>query len=181
MILTTPRLLLRPFEEGDAADVFAYARDPGVGPAAGWMPHQSEAESLTVIRTIYLPQGAFALTLRDEGRALGSVGFVGRRHVGPAPNDEIGYALHPAYWGRGLMAEAVFAVMEYGFTELSLQSIWCVHDEGNERSRRVIKACGFRRRFSAWSASPFLGQRRLEHHYALGREEWVRGRLSGSL
>lgn len=40
-VIETPRLLLRPFRESDAADVFRYARDPAVGPVAGWSPHQS--------------------------------------------------------------------------------------------------------------------------------------------
>ena len=35
MILETKRLLLRPFYESDAEDVYAYARDPRVGPVAG--------------------------------------------------------------------------------------------------------------------------------------------------
>ena len=46
MELKTARLLLRPFRETDAGDVFAYASDPRVGIIAGWPPHQSREESL---------------------------------------------------------------------------------------------------------------------------------------
>ena len=45
-ILTTPRLLLRPFREGDAAELYDYAKDPRVGPIAGWPPHTSVENSL---------------------------------------------------------------------------------------------------------------------------------------
>ena len=40
-VLETPRLLLRPFRDEDAEDVYHYARDPRVGPIAGWPPHKS--------------------------------------------------------------------------------------------------------------------------------------------
>ena len=48
-ILETPRLRLRPFRDSDAADVYAYAKDPAVGPIAGWPPHRSEQESREII------------------------------------------------------------------------------------------------------------------------------------
>ena len=41
MILETPRLILRPFAPADAADLYEYAQDPRVGPAAGWPPHRT--------------------------------------------------------------------------------------------------------------------------------------------
>ena len=44
MTLTTKRLTLRPFEERDAEDLYAYAKDPRVGPVAGWPPHASLEE-----------------------------------------------------------------------------------------------------------------------------------------
>lgn len=65
--LETPRLILRPFEDRDAADVFEYGRDPRVGPAAGWQPHRDQAESLAIIRTVFAQPGVFAL--EQIGRA----------------------------------------------------------------------------------------------------------------
>ena len=50
MTLTTKRLTLRPFEERDAEDLYAYAKDPRVGPVAGWPPHASLEESREIIR-----------------------------------------------------------------------------------------------------------------------------------
>ena len=49
-MLETERLILRRWEESDAESLFQYAKDPDVGPIAGWPPHQSEEESLDVIR-----------------------------------------------------------------------------------------------------------------------------------
>ena len=52
MTLQTKRLLLRRWEDGDAEDLYTYAKDPDVGPIAGWPPHQSLEESREVIRNV---------------------------------------------------------------------------------------------------------------------------------
>ena len=57
-ILTTPRLLLRPFREGDAAELYDYAKDPRVGPIAGWPPPTSVENSLEIIRQVCGEAGA---------------------------------------------------------------------------------------------------------------------------
>ena len=44
-MLETERLVLRRWEDSDAGDLFEYAKDPDVGPIAGWPPHQSIEES----------------------------------------------------------------------------------------------------------------------------------------
>ena len=171
--IRTPRLVLRPFREEDAADVYAYARDPRVGPVAGWPPHRDQAESLEIIRTVFSAPGVAAVTLAGDGRVIGSAGFVDRhRPELPGPDDEIGYALHPDWWGQGLAAEAVRALLAYGFDELGLAAIWCNHYEGNHRSRRVIEKCGFQYRFSREEDVPLLSERRLTHFYALERRDW---------
>lgn len=51
--------------------------------------------------------------------------------------------MNSAYWGNGYATEAVKALMQYGFEELKLNSIWCAHFDWNKNSRRVIKKCGF--------------------------------------
>ena len=45
MILHTERLILRPWTEDDAESLYEYAKDPEVGPIAGWPPHKSVGES----------------------------------------------------------------------------------------------------------------------------------------
>lgn len=53
MILHTERLLLRPWTEADAESLFEYAKDPDVGPIAGWPPHKSIEESRNVIKDVF--------------------------------------------------------------------------------------------------------------------------------
>ena len=155
-ILTTPRLLLRPFEEGDAAELYDYARDPRVGPIAGWPPHTSVENSREIIRTVFSAHNVFAVADRESGRV-----------------DELGYALSPAFWGRGLIPEASGALIRWGFTELGLETIWCNHYDGNTRSRRVIEKCGFRYQFSRETDVPLMGERRLTHFFALTPPQWA--------
>ena len=73
-VIETPRLLLRPYRDADAADLYAYSRDPRVGVIAGWKPHRSEEESLRFLRTVFSAPDVFALELRESGRAVGSGG-----------------------------------------------------------------------------------------------------------
>jgi hypothetical protein len=58
--LETPRLILRPFEDG-TPPMFRIWPGPRVGPAAGWRPHRDQAESLAIIRTVFAQPGVFAL------------------------------------------------------------------------------------------------------------------------
>ena len=182
-VLETPRLRLRPFRESDAADVYAYAKDPRVGPIAGWPPHQSEEESREIIRTVFSTPGVFAIELWETGTVIGSVGFVGNHPAGAIPDrpdDEVGYALHPAYWGRGLMPEVVEAVLEYSFTQINFQRIWCGHYAGNWRSKRAMEKCGFRYQFSRTEFVTLMGEARQAYFYLLTKENW-RERISGAL
>ena len=174
MILETARTLLRPFTEGDAQDLYAYAQDPRVGLAAGWKPHGSVEESREIIRTVFSAPNVFAVVDRSSGHVVGSAGFVGRPRGDASPSDELGYALSPAYWGRGLMPEVVGRVLRYGFTELELQAIWCSHYADNHRSRRVIEKCGFSHVFDQRLSDEFA-EDRLTRFYVLLREDWERG------
>ena len=113
IVLETPRLRLRPFAAEDSADLYAYARDPAVGPPAGWPPHESYMESWYIIQTVFSQPSVFAMELKENRKVIGSIGFVGGHPAGEhpdCPDDEIGYALSRAFWGRGLTGEAMAAV-----------------------------------------------------------------------
>lgn len=182
-VLETPRLLLRPFRDSDAADVYEYASDPRVGPVAGWPPHRSVEESREIVHTVFSQPGVFAMELKARGTVIGSVGFVGGHPAGifpDCPDDEIGYAVGVPYWGRGLVPEAVGAVLEYGFGTLGLRRIWCGHYAANRRSARVIGKCGFRYQFARPTDVDLLGEVRQTYFYMQTKENW-RERISGAL
>ena len=71
MNLKTERIVLRPWRETDAETLYEYAKDERVGPIAGWPVHRSVEESREVIRTVFAQEGVFAVTLKEDNRAIG--------------------------------------------------------------------------------------------------------------
>ena len=73
--LETSRLILRPWCGSDAQALYRWARDPEVGPSAGWAPHTSVENSREIIRTVLSEEGTFAVLLKGgDGGPIGSVG-----------------------------------------------------------------------------------------------------------
>lgn len=144
--LTTDRLILRPWTMADLEDFYEYARVDGVGQMAGWLPHKSIEESREILNSFIEHKKTFALELRESGKVIGSLGL---EELRPDPvgegrfGRELGYVLSRAYWGRGLMPEAVKAVTSYCFSNLELDYLTCGHFLRNQRSHRVIEKAGF--------------------------------------
>lgn len=177
MIIETERLVLRPWKAADAECLYRYASNPHVGPRAGWPPHRSVGESAEIIRTVFARPGVFALTLKGNDEPIGCVGIVcGAESNFPEIGDdegEVGYWLGVPFWGRGLMPEAVSAIVDYGFRAMGLRRLWCGYFDGNEQSRRVQEKCGFRPHHTSVSVPvPLLGEERTEHVCLLARTDW---------
>ena len=66
MQLETERLLLRPWQDTDAADLYEYAKDDRVGPRAGWPPHTSVQNSAEIIRTVFNHPEVYAVELKEK-------------------------------------------------------------------------------------------------------------------
>ena len=144
--IETDRLILRAWRESDLSDFYAYASHPDVGIHAGWNPHKTMDESKMILDLFIREKKVFALELKETGKVIGSLGL---EEPNPDPvsdgyGREIGYVLHKAYWGRGLVPEAVRAVIDYCFTVLNFDYLSISHFLGNDRSRRVIEKCGFK-------------------------------------
>lgn len=174
--LETARLILRPWCADDAAELYKYAKDPAVGPIAGWPPHTSVEHSRGVIRDVLSADGTFAAVLKETGLPVGCAGLVRgmNSHFDIAEDEgEIGYWIGVPYWGRGLIPEAVRELLRYGFTELKLKAIWCGYFSGNEKSRRVQEKCGFVYHHTNRDVkNDFTGDIRTEHVSRITAEEW---------
>ena len=175
MTLETPRLLLRPWRDEDAEELYRYAKDPLVGPIAGWPPHTSVENSLEIIRGVLSEPETYAVVLKETGLPAGSVGIMRRGH-GTAPmtdtEAEIGYWIGVPYWGRGLIPEAVERLLERCFQELSCTAVWCGYYDGNEKSKRVQEKCGFLYHHTAENTSSMMGDKRTEHFTRQTRAQW---------
>ena len=176
MTIETARLLLRPWEETDAEVLYRYAKDPAVGPAAGWPVHTSVENSREIIRTVLSEPETYAVVLRETGEPVGSVGIMppGKGSGGnPERELEIGYWIGVPYWGRGLIPEAVEALLRRCFLDFGCDGVFCGYFEGNEKSRRVQEKCGFLSHHTAAGALGFPGEERAEHFTYLSRDRWM--------
>lgn len=147
VVLRTARLTLRPWRQEDLDDFYAYASVDGVGQMAGWLPHQSKAETQAILDLFIRQKKTFAI--QYQGRVIGSLGiecYDEEQHPDLAPwrGREIGYVLAKPFWGQGLATEAAKAVIDYLFRAEDLDFIIAGHFTRNARSARVIEKCGFR-------------------------------------
>jgi len=170
-MIETKRLILRPWREEDAESLYAYAKDPDIGPIAGWPPHTSVENSLEIIRTVFAAPEVYAVVLKSTGKPVGCCGimFADSGHSAEIKDGEaeIGYWIGKPYWGQGLIPEAVTTLIDRCFNVLSLSVVWCVHYEGNDKSRRVIEKCGFTYHHTIKGTISPLGDARTEHFYKI--------------
>ena len=183
MTLETPRLILRPWCENDAESLYEYARDPEVGPPAGWPPHTSVENSRDIIRDVLSAPQTYAICLKGGicscGIAVGApIGSIGLHRNDLAERDdeyELGYWIGKPYWGQGLVPEAARELLRYAFSELGMKRIWCGHYDGNIKSRRVMEKLGFVYHHTTEGIEvKLLGEVRTGHALLLPREEWER-------
>ena len=145
MILETDRLILRPWLEDDAEELYKYASDPDVGPPAGSPPHTSVDSSREIIRNVLSRQETYAVCLK-EGTPIGSIGLHLNGHTDMTERDdecELGYWIGKPFWGQGLIPEASRELLRHAFEQLGMRAVWCGYYDGNEKSRKVQTKLGF--------------------------------------
>jgi RimJ/RimL family protein N-acetyltransferase len=180
MTLQTKRILLRPWREEDAENLYKYAKDPEVGLPAGWLPHTSVENSREIIRGVLSAPDTYAVCLKEDVKPIGSVGF---HRNDLAENDdeyELGYWIGKPFWGQGLIPEASSEMLRYAFEDLGMARVWCGHYDGNVKSRRVMEKLGFVYHHTTEGIEvSLLGEIRTRHALLLTREEWMRNKGDG--
>ena len=150
LVIETERLILRPFKQSDLRDFNEYASVPGVGEMAGWKHHETIEKTQEILDMFIKEDKTFAIVFKKNNKVIGSLGveefglddkltefnsYYGR---------EIGYVLSKDYWGKGIMPEAVGAVIYYLFNDLNLDFLTCGYYDFNNQSKRVQEKCGFK-------------------------------------
>lgn len=143
----TARLVLRRFRVEDARAMYAnWASDPEVTRFLTWPTHPSPAVSEMVLQDwvkAYADDCCYqwAIVLKENGdEPIGSIAVVSQDDkVGKA---QVGYALGRAWWGQGLMTEALGAVIGYLFDQVGMQRVEARHDPRNPASGAVMRKCG---------------------------------------
>jgi ribosomal-protein-alanine N-acetyltransferase len=169
-VLATSRLTLRPATLDDLPALHAIFTDARV---RRWLfddrivSEDAAREIVEASIATFAGRGFGQWVLLEPGRPklLGCAGLFTADGV----EIEILYAVHPAHWGRGLATEAARAVLDHGFRTLSLPRIAARADTPNVESIRLMERLGMR--FE--EERPINGRPTV--HYAITREEWVRG------
>lgn len=176
MIIETERLILRPWNESDSESLYEYAKDDRVGPIAGWPSHTSVENSREVIKNVLSAPETYAVCLKTDNKAIGSIGLMIGKHSNlnlPDSEGEIGYWIGVPFWGQGLIPEATRELIRHAFADLYLETLWCGYFDGNEKSKRCQEKCGFvyhhTNKDIHWK---LMDDIRTEHITRLTKEEW---------
>jgi RimJ/RimL family protein N-acetyltransferase len=178
MELRKERLILRPWRETDAESLYEYAKDPSVGPIAGWPPHQNIEESLNVIKNVFCGKECYAICKKDDDIAIGAVELKLAGHTDMTEKDdecELGYWLGKPFWGNGIMPEAAAELLRHGFEDLDMSIVWCGYYDGNQNSKRVQEKLGFVYHHTCDDVTvPLMGEIRIGHTNYLTKEQWLK-------
>ena len=181
MLLETERLILRRWEKNDAESLYEYAKDPDVGPIAGWPAHRSIEESRDVIKNVFNGKEAYAICLKTDNRAIGAIELKLNGHTDMTERDdecELGYWLGKPFWGQGIVPEAVKEMLRHAFEEIGMTTVWVGYYEGNAKSKRVQEKCGFRYRWKSEDVDvPLLHEKRTGHVSSMTKDQWQWDRL----
>lgn len=142
MILHTERLLLRPFAPGDLADVFAYYSQPGVPEPAGRAAQTDRAQTAALLEGFCRTPDYLAVVDAATGRVIGQLHIKPDSDEGRADTRELGCILNRAYHRRGLMTEALNAVLDALFAQ-GIEQVYACCFEENLASRGMIERLGF--------------------------------------
>ena len=141
-ILKSERLDLTRPEKSEAPDFFEMRSDLRV---MKYIPRPiaktvEDAEALiqSMIETAEKKEGvSWSVRIRGNSKVIGHIGFYRTQHQNY--RSEIGYMLHPDFWGKGIISEAVRTVLDYGFREMKLHSVEAVIDPVNVKSGAVLE------------------------------------------
>ena len=144
--LETERLTLRRFVEADVTDVFNnWCNDPEVTKYLTWPTHSDISVTQGFMKTRlegYAKENfySWAMELKATGQVIGTIGPV--RQQEDVAMVEIGYAMGRAWWGQGLMTEALGRTIKFFFEEVGMNRVAARHDPRNPGSGRVMQKAG---------------------------------------
>ena len=142
--IATNRLVLRRFSVADAQTVYSnWANDDRVTKYLTWETHDCVEVTKRVLQEWqenYKKDDCYHWGIEFEGKLIGSIGVVeiSDKHS----RGVIGYCIGFDYWNKGIVTEALQAVMDYMFSEVNMNKLFAYHDVENPGSGRVMEKCG---------------------------------------
>ena len=145
MILSFEDISLRPWEESDAEILYNLAKNPNIGPMAGWSPHKSIEESLNIIKTIFSQKETYAIIY--EGKPVGCIGLLFPPNCNQdwgKDSAEIGYWVGEEYQNKGFATKASKLLVKRAFKDLNVKTIYGTYKPNNVKSKRVLEKVGLK-------------------------------------
>jgi RimJ/RimL family protein N-acetyltransferase len=146
VVLTTPRLVLRPFTDVDLDPFYELNAHPRVVELLGSAPSRADCEAEVARANVELEREGWGAWAVEERDGAPFVGLVGLHRVGDslpcAPAVEVAWRLHPDYWGHGYATEAAWAALRHGFDAGGLDEIIAFTTTRNVRSQAVMVRLG---------------------------------------
>ena len=135
---------LRHWMESDARCLYHFAKNPNVGPIAGWPPHESVEYSLNIIKTLFCRPECYAIVKDDVpiGCAELLIHPDGNHWWGEG-SAELGYWVAEEYQGNGYATQACKMLIKHAFEDLNIQRIFASYKKENLASKRVLEKLGF--------------------------------------
>ena len=150
-MIETERLILRPFREGDAADVFEYLKEPMVNCFACMKIHSLEEAGKAVLERTADAEYTFAIVLKDASKVIGEI----QAHPEASDPDSEKvvdpdtfspcWMLNPDYQGKGYAFEAAKAFFDYLFYQKGARRIYAYTEDYNLSSQHLCERLGMRR------------------------------------
>lgn len=184
MIIETERLILRPFEEGDAQDVFEYLKEPAVNCFACMKLNSLDEAKAEVKKRVGEKEYYFAITLKDTHKVIGEIDAYPETGEPHADENSVRdtfspcWMLNVAYQGKGYAFEAAHAFLDYLFTIKNARRVYAYVEDYNYSSQHLCKKLGMRKEGEFKEFVSFVnysdGTPRYENtcQYAILKKEW---------
>lgn len=178
-IIETERLILRPFRDGDAADLLAYLRAPAASCFLS-LKLADLAEAEIEVRKRALDEGCVAICLKETGQLIGDL-FGGAGEADENGTASVGWNLNPQFGGHGYAFEAARALLDHLFQAKGFRRIYAYVEDHNKPSQRLCEKLGMRREgtfvefvsFTTDAAGDPIYENTMQ--YAILRREWMAG------
>ncbi len=140
--LNTDRLILRQLSESDAQEIFLLRSDANVNKYLGRKPNEYPEEALDFIRNIVKNEMLYwGIETKDSGKLAGTICLFDVSEE--FKKCEIGYELLPDQQGKGIMAEAIRAILAFATDTLGMKEIDAVTHQDNENSSKALRKFNF--------------------------------------
>lgn len=143
--IETERLIIRRLRISDSYDIYNYSKDERVSKHVLWSAHKNIEQSANYIRYLQAQYrigapASLGIMYKETGKIIGTIGFM--KIDIETSTAEIGYSLKYEMWNKGIITEALNAMLKFGFFRLGLNRIEAFCETDNPASARVLEKCG---------------------------------------